>query len=282
MIDKRHSVMNIDVNKPVENPELSKLLNEYNLTDSEEKKNDLLDYIAQEFALHSHLLSVIKVDDNTIVEKNGQKYLKEDSKISFVQFTSEDNQVYFPAFTDWRELRKGERFKNEYIKTLIMSFEDFYAMAKDNGAGVVINPFSHNLVFSNGNILYMKQRKDMVETGKSEVTLKKDTHVFLGEPKIYPDAMVKALSDYSRKVKEIRSIWLKLMIQDQEQSYLLVVDFTGDRQKIFSGLADVARPYLPSNMYIDMVPYDDDFGRNASQTGKPFYQRKKRLFGLLG
>lgn len=35
--------MNIDVNKPVENPELSKLLNEYNLTDSEEKKNDLLD-----------------------------------------------------------------------------------------------------------------------------------------------------------------------------------------------------------------------------------------------
>lgn len=94
--------------------------------------------------------------------------------------------------------------------------------------------------------------------------------------------MVKALSDYSRKVKEIRSIWLKLMIQDQEQSYLLVVDFTGDRQKIFSGLADVARPYLPSNMYIDMVPYDDDFGRKASQTGKPFYQRKKRLFGLLG
>ncbi len=155
--------MNIDVNKPVENPELLKLLGEYNSAVSEEKRNDLLDYIAQEFALHSHLLSVVKIDDNTIVEKNGQKYFKEDSKISFVQFTSEDNHVYFPAFTDWKELRKGDRFKNEYIKTLIMTFDDYYAMVKDSSAGVVINPFSHNLMFSNGNIQYMKQRKDIVE-----------------------------------------------------------------------------------------------------------------------
>jgi hypothetical protein len=274
--------MNIDVNKPVENPELSRLLNEYNSTENEEKRNDLLDYIAQEFALNSNLLSVIKVDDNTIVEKNGQKYFKEDSKISFVQFTSPDNQVYFPAFTDWKELRRGDQFKNEYIKTLIMSFEDYYAMVKDNGAGVVINPFSHNLVFSNGNLRYMKQRKDIVEKGHSEVTVEKDTHVMIGEPEIYPEAMVKALSDYSKGVREIKSVWLKLMVRDREQSYLLVVDFTGDKQKIFSGLAAAAKDYLPSNMYIDMVPLNDDFGRDATKSGKPFYQRKHRLFGLFG
>ncbi|WP_295352331.1 enhanced serine sensitivity protein SseB [uncultured Succinivibrio sp.] len=274
--------MNIDVNKPVENPELSKLLNEYNRTDNEEKRNNLLDYIAQEFALNSHLLSVIKVDDNTIVEKNGQKYFKEDSKISFVQFTSDDNQVFFPAFTDWKELRKGDRFKNEYIKTLILSFDDYYAMVKDSGAGVVINPFSHNLVFSNGNLQYMKQRKDIVEKGHSEISVKEDTQVMLGEPKIYPDAMVKALTEHSKKVKEIKSIWLKLMIRNEEQSYLLVVDFAGDRKKIFSGLADAARDYLPSRMYIDIVPYNDDFGRKAAENSKPFYQRKHKLFGLFG
>lgn len=272
--------MNIDVNKPIENPELLKLLSEYNSTEDEEKRNDLLDYIAQEFALHSHLLSVVKIDDNTIVEKNGQKALKADSKISFVQLTSADNQVYFPAFTDWRELRKGDRFKNEYIKTLIMSFDDYYAMVKDSSAGVVINPFSHNLMFSNGNIQYMKQRKDIVEKGHSEIKISEDTQVFLGDPNIYPDAMVKALSDYSKKIKEIKAIWLKLMIRDQQQSYLLVVDFAGDRKKIFSGLADAARAFLPSSMYLDIVPFDDDFGRDAAKEGKPFYQKRKRLFGL--
>ncbi len=92
---------------------------------------------------------------------------------------------------------------------------------------------------------------------------------------------MKALADYSRKVKKIKAIWLKLMILDQKQSYLLVVDFTGDRQKIFAGLADTAGAFLPRNMYIDIVPYADDFGRNAVQNGKPFYQRKHRLFGLF-
>ena len=85
-----------------------------------------------------------------------------------------------------------------------------------------------------------------------------------------------------QKVKEIKSIWLKLMIRNEEQSYLLVVDFAGDRKKIFSGLADAARDYLPSRMYIDIVPYNDDFGRKAAENSKPFYQRKHKLFGLFG
>lgn len=275
--------MKVDVNKPVENPELLKFLNELDKTSDENKRNDLLDNIAREFTLKSNLLSIVKVDDDAIAQKqDGQKYFKQDSTISFVQFKSEDDKVYFPAFTDWNELRKGDSYKNEYVKTLIMSFDDYFALVKDSGAGVVINPYSHNLAFTNGNLQFMKQRKDMLENGHTEVTAKKDTHVLIGDPKEYPEQMVKAITDYSKTVKDINAIWLKLMVRDEEKSYLLVVDFKGEKQKIFSGIADAARDYLPSNMYIDMVPYDGEFGQSAAKTGKPFYQRKRRLFGLLG
>lgn len=274
--------MKVDVNKPVENPELVKFLNELNSTSDENRRNDLLDHIAREFALNSNLLSIVKVDDDAIAQKkDGQKYFKQDSKISFIQFKSDDNKVYFPAFTDWNELRKGDSYKEAYVKTLIMSFDDYFAMVKDSGAGVVINPYSHNLVFSNGNLQFMKQRKDMLENGHTEETVKKDTSVLIGDPKEYPEQMVKAITDYSKTVKDIHAIWLKLMVRDEEKSYLLVVDFKGEKQKIFSGIADAARDYLPSNMYIDMVPYDEEFGQNAVKNGKPFYQRKRRLFGLF-
>jgi len=40
----------------------------------------------------------------------------------------------------------------------------------------------------------------------------------------------------------------------------------------------VARPYLSEGMYIDMVPFSDDFGRGTAE-GEPFYRRKRGLFG---
>lgn len=41
---------------------------------------------------------------------------------------------------------------------------------------------------------------------------------------------------------------------------------------MFGNVAAVARPYL-KNMYIDMVPYEDDFGKNAVEGVAPFYEK---------
>lgn len=270
----------VDVNKPVENPELVKLLDEFNTTSSAEQQNKLIEKIAEEFALKSNVLAVVNMDDNAVSQnRDGQTIIKEGTSISFTQLRNAQNQLFFAVYTDWKELRKNSSYRNEDVKTLILSFDDCYALSKDNNAGIVINPFSHNLAFSEDNMNFIKQRKDVAQSGHAEVTVKKDTEVLLGDPSVYPEAMVKAIKTRARKIKEISAIWLKLMIRDREKSYLLVVDFKGDRQQIFSAVAEAAKPFLPSGMYIDMVPYDQDFGRSAA-TGAPFYKRKK-LFSFF-
>lgn len=94
----------------------------------------------------------------------------------------------------------------------------------------------------------------------------------LAEPKNYPSDMVNAICCHAKNVKEINAIWLKLMIMNNEQSYLLIVDCNEDIKNIFDGIGHVGQQYLPDGMYIDMVPYNDPFGQQAA-TGEPFYRR---------
>lgn len=65
----------------------------------------------------------------------------------------------------------------------------------------------------------------------------------------------------------------------QDQSYLLVVDFQGEKEVVFGAIAAAVKPYL-KEMYLDMVPLEMEFGQSVVQNVEPFYQRKKGLFGL--
>ena len=94
----------------------------------------------------------------------------------------------------------------------------------------------------------------------------------LGEPREYPKEMVEAISAYAKDVSAIKAIWLKLMIKEGEQSFLLIVDAEGDVRSLFQGIANVAVKHLPKGMYIDMVPANEEFGKSAA-TGEPFYER---------
>ena len=67
--------------------------------------------------------------------------------------------------------------------------------------------------------------------------------------------------------------WLKLMISEEERSFLLVIDFTGDRKTVFAGISDAAVPFLPKGYYLDMIPYEDSLGQQAA-TGEPYYKRQ--------
>ena len=89
--------------------------------------------------------------------------------------------------------------------------------------------------------------------------------------------MVNAICRYAKNVKKINAIWLKLMVKDGEQSFLLIVDSIGDEQTIYNGIAQAGQQYLPAGMYIDIISYEEPFGKNAA-TGKPFYKKKSSIF----
>lgn len=266
----------IDVNKPVTNPELVRAISEIGENNSKEMQDQVINEV-----MKAHFISPVIISPSPEASINiNEAVLKENTTISFSIIENTANQKLFLAFTDWDELRKWHNSKNQ--QTLILTFDDLAAMVLDekgNSDGFVINPFGGNVIFNKLMIRALKEEKDRrAKGGVVEQVVKKDTAVQLGQPRIYPKEMVKAISEHLRNKKKVKAAYLQLMIKEGDQSYLVIIDFTGDKREVFDGVAKVAMSYL-NGMFIDMVPFDSEFGHNATKNIEPFYKRK--TFGIF-
>ncbi|MNP46492.1 hypothetical protein D3C76_1404920 [compost metagenome] len=87
--------------------------------------------------------------------------------------------------------------------------------------------------------------------------------------------MIAAVEAYMKTQKGIKQAYLRLMAKDNEPSYLLIVDFEGNKDEILQGIAEAASPYL-NGMPLDIVSMDG--WANEVKELEPFY--KKKRFGL--
>ena len=153
--------MEIDVNKPIENPKLSGLLAEYTGS-SKEDRLACLNKVAEELAMNAVLLAVIQMDfSDTEKQPDGSSVFKKDSEMAFEMFAARDNVNYLPVYTDWNALRAGDCYKSGDIKTLVVRFDDIAAITAGR-AGVVINPFTDNVILPPKNVMQIKQHKDAI------------------------------------------------------------------------------------------------------------------------
>ena len=86
--------------------------------------------------------------------------------------------------------------------------------------------------------------------------------------------MIETIKNCCDNLGNIKKAWLLEMITEKDKSWLLILDFEGDKNYIFSKISQAARNYL-GNMYLDMLPYEDDFARNSVQNHKAFYTKNK-------
>ena len=107
----------------------------------------------------------------------------------------------------------------------------------------------------------------------NEVRLEVNSKILLEEPKHYPTMMMEAIKECCDNLGNINKAWLLEMLTEKDKSWLLILDFEGDRNYIFSKISQAARNYL-GNMYLDMLPYEDDFAKNAVINHKTFYNKK--------
>lgn len=256
----------VDVNQPVVNPRLKGLLAEMKVN----KNEDLTNLLFEEIATQAHFLSIIFLTKEPVSNGNGTATFQKDSVLQLPILSTQDKLNFYPAFTDWSEVRKWQGCPSD--KTMIMDFDSYASMIlKDpNIEGFVIDPFGVNFTVDRKLVNHLKTRKEIIKTGVSEQKVEKDTTVRLGEPKVYPTEMVEAIKAYLKQTPAVKRAWLRLMYKDNEYSYLLIIDFEGDKKEIFGGIAGAARPYL-KDMYIDMVPYQDNFGKNAVKGVEPFF-----------
>ena len=257
-----------DVNKPLENFRLNVLLKEVKENQTETGMNMLF----EEIVMNARFLSVVFLSEPPKPNEDGTVTFQKNTTMQMPMLSSTGGKHFYPIFTDHDELARWQ--KMEKPNTLILRFDDYAAFLEKNEQveGIVINPFSDNFVLNRKLMAHLKTQKDFRTKGVSQNKISKDTKVMVGEPKEYPAELAGALQEYMKGVPAIERAWLRLMIKDNVQSFLAVVDFVGNREEIFGNIAAAVRPYL-KNIRLDMIPYQDGFGKKAVENVEPFYQK---------
>jgi len=264
---KVHVQNEYDINKPIENPKLKELLKEL----KQEANNEVLSNIYEEVAMNAKFVTVMTLSSDPVDNGDGTSTFQKDSTMRLYTINTEDNQSFFPLFTDWDEVYKWKELVSP--KGLIVGFDDIstFVINADKHVGLVINPFGDNFVIDMNQLRFMKERKDSIKNGYVSRVLKEETKIMLGEPKEYPSEMVNALKDYLKNSLICERVWLRLMMVKDEQSYLLVIETNNEREFVIKNLVEVAKPFL-KNMYLDLIIYDES-NANYVLNVEPFYCR---------
>ena len=190
----------------------------------------------------------------------------EDSRIRFPILENKDGKKFYPFFTDWNEYRKYD-VHTEY-SIMAAAFKDMERFV-DKADGVVINPFGVNMILDH----------DMMKTiAQASNELKKEiSKISVGDPKEYPLEMVKKISEVLWDKEYIKAAYLKLMLRNREQSYLIALEgkIPGKPQELYNEIAENALPNV-NNIPIDFIDYSSDFAKKVFKDSKPFYTSERR------
>ncbi|MDH6363455.1 hypothetical protein M2139_000430 [Enterococcus sp. PF1-24] len=192
--------------------------------------------------------------------------------LAFATLANPSGEQFFPVFTDWQSLKAWQ--PELTTQAFVMDFNDLaqLVLEREEMQGFAINPFSENILFTEDMIRNFRGHQGLKENGHGEVVLDGGTSLQIGEPEEYPTEMIAAITAALKEKSEVKRAWLRLMKNGGEVSYLVVVDFAGSREVLFPALAEIGMPYL-KGMFLDLVEYQSDFGKNAVAEVAPFYEK---------
>ncbi len=274
-----------EINIPITNPKLQHAIIRffqamYSKTYDEEKKpflQSLENRMLGEVIRAKYLLPMQLREQEPSPEEQGVRTLKEGTTIQFAVLGAEDDTAWLPAFTDWPEFEKA--YDKNVWSSNVVTYDDLIALS-ENMSGIVINCKGVPLQLNDNNKKmiedYRKERDNPRTDSVDKVTVQKDTKIWLGEPKEYPENMIEAVKAYMRTQKPIRKAYLQLMIAHAEQSFLLIVDADTDQETLFNGIAAAANPHL-NGMVLHLASIGD--WAEHIKSVEPFY--KKKRFGLF-
>ncbi len=69
----------------------------------------------------------------------------------------------------------------------------------------------------------------------------------------------------------INAAWLQLLRMNGEDSFLVTLDYKGDKDTVFTGIADAAKPHLPRKYHLDLTDAGSELGQLSMKQSQPFY-----------
>lgn len=268
-----------DMKKPIENPELVEALAALHQENTPQNQGRVLELVLH----HAVLLAPAVVTPPPQAQQGGTAAADQKTAIQFQLITTKDGRPFFPAFTDWTELRKFCGPKQQ--QTLLLRFDDYVAMLQrnDKAHGFVINPMGLSLTLDRGTVMSLfKKKQEVLQRAQAkaaqgpaftEETVEKDTQVMVGDPVQVPDGLLEAVCQLAAQREDIRTLWLRQMVrQDGVQSLIIVVDHTGDQAQVFQAIAGAASAHC-RQLPVDMIPYGTGFAAAATEDAQPFYSK---------
>ena len=79
--------------------------------------------------------------------------------------------------------------------------------------------------------------------------------------KEYPIDLMAALINHFSTEPTVNAAYLRLIEQNGQKSYFIVVDFFGDMESTFDAISKVANPFLDDEIQLSMMPYSMDFAK---------------------
>jgi SseB protein. len=253
----------LNTGQPVDNPELVAAMNAFLADGTEENERGMLSAAQQAHFLAPAIIAQSSGEPATAVPTG--------THIQFEMAVNQRNQHFFPAFTDWEQLRLWKNTPDQ--KTVVIQLRNYATMLQTQGAGIVINPRGQNLVFSREHIFRMLNPA-------TPHTIEKNAHVIMGEPAAWPEKLAETLTARMRTLPAIRAAWLQLMVKGGTESFLVVVDAEGDPAAAFDELAKAAKPALGPQEIVDMVPANEEFAQSILENTQPFYTRDNAATGM--
>lgn len=130
----------INDNRPIENSGLIKLMESVKNNNCEDNVNTFF----EELVMNAHFLAAVKISELPNDTGDGTLVFENDTDMEFQVLTSKDDKIYYPIFTDWKELNK---FIKEDVSTVILDFHNYISLVENNNvSGIVINPFGENMI----------------------------------------------------------------------------------------------------------------------------------------
>lgn len=263
-----------EVQRPVLNPNLvSAADNFFQALAFKRPSKDLEERMFMEVYKAKYLMPIDASKLN--LEKNSQdntdiKFIaKDDSEFKVPLITNADGKNFFAFFTDWIEFRKFDKQKR--FNGNIVGFEELKYFSEQNN-GVVINPFGFNLILDKNMINVIESFvKGNQDVNIQRMKLQKDTKVMFGEPKEKPTEMLEAISKCLKNHSGVKSAYLRLMVKDNVESWLLIIDFEGEKNALFGDIAKSALAYSKGKN-IDFIKLGSEFSKNAVKNVEPFYK----------
>lgn len=207
-----------DMKKPIENPELVEALAALHQENTPQNQGRVLELVLH----HAVLLAPAVVTPPPQAQQGGTAAADQKTAIQFQLITTKDGRPFFPAFTDWTELRKFCGPKQQ--QTLLLRFDDYVAMLQrnDKAHGFVINPMGLSLTLDRGTVMSLfKKKQEVLQRAQAkaaqgpaftEETVEKDTQVMVGDPVQVPDGLLEAVCQLAAQREDIRTLDRKSVV----------------------------------------------------------------------